>query len=125
MTSVPTRQRGVTRVMKTPNREQAQTITINFSIPMVPLCLILLALKIFGVINWSLWWVFSPIWIIPAAIIAIIVGVIGLAIFCLIAAAILDAFSSWRSRRRWAKQVRKSEKLAKQARDPQKFEWRR
>lgn len=38
------------------------------------LCIIFIVLKIVGVINWSWWWVVSPLWINLALVVLIYVG---------------------------------------------------
>ena len=40
------------------------------------LFIVFLILKLTGTINWSWWWVTSPLWI-PLAIAAVIIGVVG------------------------------------------------
>lgn len=40
------------------------------------LCLLFIGLKLGGIINWSWWWVLSPLWIGFAIIGAIVLGVL-------------------------------------------------
>ena len=40
------------------------------------LFIVFLILKLTGVINWSWWWVISPLWI-PFAAAAVIIGIVG------------------------------------------------
>ena len=39
------------------------------------LTILFIALKLTGYIDWSWWWVLSPIWIVSAIVLGIIVGV--------------------------------------------------
>ena len=48
------------------------------------------ALKLTGVIAWSWWWVFSPLWILPAIILSFVVFVVIFIIVCVIIATILS-----------------------------------
>lgn len=57
-----------------------EVIGLNFA---DVLLLIFITLKLLGIINWSWWWVLSPIWI-PLAIIVVLV------IIYFIVAAIID-----------------------------------
>lgn len=41
------------------------------------LTLVFLVLKLTGVIGWSWWWVFSPLWLPAALVIAIIAAALG------------------------------------------------
>jgi hypothetical protein len=50
------------------------------------LFIVFLVLKLTGVINWSWWWVTSPLWI-PLALGGIIIGIIG------VIAIIIEKFS--------------------------------
>jgi len=43
---------------------------------------VFLTLKLSGVINWSWWWVISPLWI-PFALVLVVIGIVS--IFALIA----------------------------------------
>ena len=47
----------------------------GFGIGMV-LFLIFMVLKLTGTIDWSWWWVTSPLWI-PIALVAVVLGIIG------------------------------------------------
>jgi hypothetical protein len=49
-------------------------ITINLC---SPLTIVFLVLKLCGVINWSWWWVLSPIWI-PIALVIILLIIKGI-----------------------------------------------
>lgn len=40
-----------------------------------PLTLLFITLKLLGKIDWSWWWVLSPLWITAAIVIVILVGV--------------------------------------------------
>ena len=40
------------------------------------LFIVFLVLKLTGTINWSWWWVTSPLWI-PIAIAAVVLGIVG------------------------------------------------
>lgn len=48
-----------------------EVIGLNFA---DVLLLIFITLKLLGIINWSWWWVLSPIWI-PLAIIVVLVAI--------------------------------------------------
>jgi hypothetical protein len=50
------------------------------------LFIVFLVLKLTGVINWSWWWVTSPLWI-PLAAAAVIIGILG------VIAIIIEKFS--------------------------------
>jgi hypothetical protein len=50
------------------------------------LFIVFLVLKLTGVINWSWWWVTSPLWI-PLALGGIIIGIVG------VIAIIIEKFS--------------------------------
>ena len=50
-----------------------QKVSLNFG---EVLLVAFIVLKLCGVINWSWWWVFSPVWI-PLAIIAVILLIYG------------------------------------------------
>lgn len=50
------------------------------------LTIIFVLAKIFGKIDWSWWWVFSPLWV-PSAI---ILGCVAIGVFIAFIAAILD-----------------------------------
>lgn len=41
------------------------------------LAIVLITLKLIGTINWSWWWVLSPLWI-PTAIVLVILAIVGL-----------------------------------------------
>ena len=45
------------------------------------LTVLFVALKLLGVIDWSWWWVFAPVWISAVIGIIIVCTVIGLAIW--------------------------------------------
>lgn len=47
------------------------------------LTIVFIVLKLVGIINWSWWWVLSPLWI-PPGIIMIILAIIGLIYLCLL-----------------------------------------
>ena len=51
-----------------------QKVSLNFG---EVLLVAFIVLKLCGVINWSWWWVFSPVWI-PLAIVAVILLIYGL-----------------------------------------------
>ena len=51
-----------------------QKVSLNFG---EVLLVAFIVLKLCGVINWSWWWVFSPVWI-PLAIVAVILIIYGL-----------------------------------------------
>ena len=69
-------------------------ITISFATPLtVIVFLAFFFAKIFDKIDWSWWWVFSPLWI-PLAIIGGIVAIVGL---IYLSAIIIDAILSWKS----------------------------
>ena len=51
-----------------------QKVSLNFG---EVLLIAFIVLKLCGVINWSWWWVFSPLWI-PLAIVAVILIIYGL-----------------------------------------------
>ena len=44
------------------------------------LTIVFIVLKLIGKIDWSWWWVLSPVWIMASVIIAIIIAVLGVAI---------------------------------------------
>jgi hypothetical protein len=46
------------------------------------ICVVFLTLKLSGVIDWSWWWVISPLWL-PFALVLLVIGIIS--IFALIA----------------------------------------
>jgi len=50
------------------------TKTVKFSLGMTPLFFIFLVLKLTHVIDWSWWWVTSPLWLPTAALL----GVVGI-----------------------------------------------
>lgn len=58
------------------------------------LTIVFVVAKILGLISWSWWWVFSPLWIIPAVIIGILCAILFVAVFAvttiLIGAAMCD-----------------------------------
>lgn len=51
------------------------------------LFIVFLVLKLTGTINWSWWWVTSPLWI-PLAVAAVILGIVG------VIAIIIERFKS-------------------------------
>lgn len=57
-------------------------LKINFEIGLVPLTIIFIILKIFGVVTWSWLWVLSPLWLGPVIGISMIVGIF-LFVFCI------------------------------------------
>ena len=74
--------------------ENNKKITISFATPLtVIVFLAFFFAKIFDKIDWSWWWVFSPLWI-PLAIIGGIVAIVGL---IYLSAIIIDAILSWKS----------------------------
>lgn len=52
------------------------------------LTIIFVLLKAFGKINWSWWWVFSPLWISAG----IVVGMLFIALILIIISAFISAF---------------------------------
>lgn len=53
-----------------------QTVVVQNSFPVAGILGILfVVLKLTGTINWSWWWVTSPFWIPPVAVIAIFIAV--------------------------------------------------
>ena len=69
--------------------ENNKKITISFATPLtVIVFLAFFFAKIFDKIDWSWWWVFSPLWI-PLAIIGVILLIMGIAY---IGVLILDKF---------------------------------
>lgn len=40
------------------------------------LAIVFITLKLTGHIDWSWWWVLAPLWVVPVAIIVIILGII-------------------------------------------------
>jgi len=52
----------------------------------VPLTIVFILLKVFGVITWSWWWVFSPI------LISLALGVLGVVLFFVVAAVMVLVF---------------------------------
>lgn len=45
-------------------RHYKQYVELQYSVPIIDLLLVaFVVLKLVGVINWSWWWVLSPIWI--------------------------------------------------------------
>ena len=58
-------------MMKTRNTNENYSIGLTF---FDALCLIFITLKLTHVINWSWWWVLSPIWI--CILIVIVIGII-------------------------------------------------
>ena len=68
------------------NMENNKKVTIGCISPLtVIIFLAFFFAKIFDKIDWSWWWIFSPLWI-PVAIIILFVGIVALSytIICLI-----------------------------------------
>lgn len=53
--------------------------TVSFTIEPVGLTVVFIFLKLFGAIEWSWFWVFSPIWLVGLAVIflAILMGTLA------------------------------------------------
>lgn len=49
---------------------------MNLHFDLTLLFIVFLVLKLVGVISWSWWWVFSPIWI-PFLIVVILIAIAG------------------------------------------------
>ena len=49
---------------------------MNLHFDLTLLFIVFLVLKLVGVISWSWWWVFSPIWI-PLLIVVILIAIAG------------------------------------------------
>jgi hypothetical protein len=64
---------------------EKQNTSSGMGIGMI-LFIVFLVLKLTGVINWSWWWVTSPLWI-PLALGGIIIGIVG------VIAIIIEKFS--------------------------------
>lgn len=63
---------------------------------------VFLILKLTGVIDWSWWWVTSPLWITAAVVIAVILIVLALVLLWLGALTLvgfIDIISDWKTRR--------------------------
>lgn len=58
----------------------------GFSLSLI-IFVVFLTLKLSGVIDWSWWWVISPLWI-PFALVLVVIGIIS--IFALISVLIND-----------------------------------
>ena len=54
------------------------------------LTIIFLVLKLTGVITWSWWWVFAPLWISALLVVGILLIILLVVIVCAIAAAIIN-----------------------------------
>jgi hypothetical protein len=59
--------------------ETTKNIRVSYSLT-TPLFLILLVLKLTGYINWSWFWVTSPLWI-PLAMVILVLGIVVLIAF--------------------------------------------
>ena len=59
--------------------ETTKNVKVSYSLT-TPLFLIFLILKLTGVINWSWWWVTSPLWI-PLLFGIFIIGIVLLAAY--------------------------------------------
>lgn len=57
---------------------EKQNTSSGMGIGMI-LFIVFLVLKLTGVIDWSYWWVTSPLWI-PLAAAAVIIGIVGLVV---------------------------------------------
>lgn len=54
------------------------------------LTIVLITLKLLGKIDWSWWWVFSPMWISAAIVIAVGLAIGGIAILVAVASHVTD-----------------------------------
>jgi len=77
----------------------------NISIKLVtPTSLVLFALfflaKIFDKIDWSWWWIFSPLWVPFALIIIIILGWVLLVVFAAIFDYFIELKNKWKNGRK-------------------------
>ncbi len=50
---------------------------IEFRLDIFPLTVIFVLLKLFGAIDWSWWWVFSPLWI-PYSVVCAFAVIMGI-----------------------------------------------
>lgn len=56
--------------------EPTKNVKVSYSLT-TPLFLVLLILKLTGIINWSWWWVTSPLWL-PMVFVIFILGLVVL-----------------------------------------------
>lgn len=73
------------------------TETVNYTIKITGwyylLMAMLVVLKVCGVINLSWWWVFLPMWIMPAFVASLVVIIAAFAIVILMMCTVIAAFS--------------------------------
>ena len=71
--------------------------------------IIFIVLKFYGVINWSWFWVLSPLWILAALIILIILGILGYTLFKIISSIIYFKIQEKKEKKRQCRPLYKNE----------------
>jgi uncharacterized protein (DUF983 family) len=67
------------------------------------LAILFIGLKLTGHIDWSWWWVLSPLWLPPAVLLAIAGVILALALLGLLGATVIAAIDEYRRKKRRAR----------------------